>query len=179
MDPMTDNLDQLFSFIDDARIREKLANSKDRIRRSFNELFSGYSLRADDVLNDVVHVENYTGVVEVHDISFYSYCEHHFAPFFGTASVTYEPGTIITGLGKIVRLVRDVHARRLQIQETMTRDIADDMVRVLGARGVFVVTRAKHLCMCSRGPSDDTTLTRVAFGRGTLEHHARAYATHP
>lgn len=177
---MTDNLEQLFSFIDNEHVREKLAASKDRIRRSFDEVFSGYALRAEDVLNEVVRVHNYTGLIEVHDISFYSYCEHHFAPFFGTASVTYEPDAIITGLGKIVRLVRDVHARRLQIQETMASDIADDIARVIGARGVLVVTTAKHLCMCSRGPSDDTAQTTVVYGRGTLEHRARnGHAHHP
>jgi GTP cyclohydrolase IA len=149
-------------------IAERLVASRERIDRAFTELFSGYDLSAEDILNDVVHVENYSGVVTVGDISFYSYCEHHFAPFFGTASVTYQPGTIITGLGKIVRLVRDVHARRLQIQELMTRDIALDIERVIKAKGVRVVTKAKHLCVCSRGPGDDTAWTEVEFSCGSL-----------
>ncbi len=165
---MTDNLQQVFSFVTDEHVRQKLILSADRIRRSFDEMFSGYQLKAEDVLNDVVHVEEYTGVVRIDDINFYSVCEHHFAPFFGTVSVTYQPGTIITGLGKIVRLVRDVHGRRLQIQETMTRDIAIDIMRVLGARGVRVVSRARHLCMCCRGPKDDTAMTTVDYGCGTL-----------
>lgn len=166
------NLKNLFNFVEDPHVRVKLENSEDRIRRSFKELFSGYALSAEDVLNDVIHVKDYTGLVEVHEISFYSYCEHHFAPFFGTASVTYEPGEIITGLGKIVRLVHDVHARRLQIQEIMTRDIAEDISRVLGAKGVLVKTCAKHLCMCSRGPRDDNALTTVVYGCGTLKDRA-------
>jgi len=112
-------------------------------------------MTADQILNNVVQVESYTGLVCVDQINFYSFCEHHFAPFFGTASVTYHPNKIITGLGKIVRLVRDVHARRLQIQEIMTRDIAEDIMRVLDAKGAYVVTTAKHMCMCSRGPGDD------------------------
>lgn len=165
---MTDNLNQLFSFVADESVREKLQRSEDRIRRSFAELFSGYSLRAEDVLNDVIRVTDYTGIVRVEKINFYSICEHHFAPFFGIASVTYEPREIITGLGKIVRLVHDVHARRLQIQETMTRDIAEDMMSVLNAKGAFVVTEARHLCMCSRGPSDDTAMTTVKYGCGSL-----------
>ena len=90
----------------------------------------------------------------------------------------YQPGEIITGLGKIVRLARDVHGRRLQIQELMTRDIAEDIMRVLEAKGAFVVTKAKHLCMCSRGPKDDNSMTTVAYGVGTLENwlqHTKGY----
>lgn len=166
---MTDNLQQVFNFVTNEHVRQKLNLSADRIRRSFDEMFSGYQLKAEDVLNEVIQVERYTGLVSVHDINFYSVCEHHFAPFFGTVSVTYQPGKIITGLGKIVRLVHDVHARRLQLQETMTRDIAEDVVRVLDAAGARVVSRAKHLCMCSRGPKDDNALTTVVYGCGTLQ----------
>jgi len=162
------NIEMLFSFIENEHVREKLKGSQHRITKSFNQLFAGYSLKADDILNDVIHVENYTGIIEVKKINFYSYCEHHFAPFFGQASVYYEPNVIITGLGKIARLVKDVHGRRLQIQEIMTKDIAEDIMRVLGAKGAFVETTAKHMCMCSRGPSDDTTETTVTYGCGSL-----------
>jgi len=170
---MSDNLREMFSFISDSHVREKLRLSEDRIRRAFDELFSGYSLRAEDVLNEVVKVKDYSGIVTVENINFYSFCEHHFAPFFGTASVSYEPNEIITGLGKIVRLVHDVHARRLQIQEMMTKDIAEDLMRVLGAKGSFVTTEARHLCMCSRGPKDDTAITTVSYGCGTLKDKLR------
>jgi len=170
-----DNLETLFNFVEDKRVRAVLQCSRQRIRKSFNELFSGYSLRAEDVLNDIVHVKNYSGLVTVKDIQFHSFCQHHFLPFFGTALVVYEPRTIITGLGKIVRLVRDVHARRLQIQEVMTKDIAEDMMRVLRAKGVIIVTKAKHLCMCSRGPKDDVAMTTVVYGCGTLTKMAREY----
>ncbi|MBZ5668018.1 MAG: GTP cyclohydrolase I [Acidobacteriia bacterium] len=162
----------LLEFVGNEQVAAKLCASQERISRAFAELFSGYNLRAEDVLNEVVHVDQYDGTITVADINFYSYCEHHFAPFFGTASVTYAPGEIITGLGKIVRLVRDVHARRLQIQELMTKDIAEDLVRVLHARGAYVETRAKHLCICSRGPSDDTTQTIVRYGCGSLASSA-------
>jgi GTP cyclohydrolase I len=170
---MSDNLNQLFSFVSDGHVRERLQMSEGRIRRAFEELFSGYGLRAEEVLKEVVRVKDYTGIVRVEKINFYSFCEHHFAPFFGTASVAYEPNEIITGLGKLVRLVRDVHGRRLQIQELMTRDIADDLMRVLGAKGAFVVTEARHLCMCSRGPKDDTAVTTVEYGCGTLKDFFR------
>lgn len=164
------NLKQLFSFISDERVSQKLIKSEHRIKKSFDELFSGYALKAEDVLNDVVHVTNYSGIVCVKDINFYSFCEHHFAPFFGRADIYYQPNEIITGLGKIIRLVRDVHGKRLQIQEIMTKDIAEDMMRILKCKGVFVETTAKHMCMCSRGPSDDTSETTVTFGLGTLEN---------
>lgn len=155
-------------FDGDENIAEKLRGSEDRIARSFSELFSGYKLKAEDVLNEVVQVSEYSGLVTVSDINFYSFCQHHFSPFFGKASVAYEPGRIITGLGKIVRLVRDVHARRLQVQELMTRDIAEDIMRVLKAKGAYVETKAKHLCICSRGPKDDTTEALVHYGCGSL-----------
>jgi GTP cyclohydrolase I len=167
-----DNLNTLLGFISNQDVQQQLRRSEHRIRRAFEELFGGYSLRAEDVLNEVVRVENYSGLVTVQDITFYSFCEHHFSPFFGTATVTYQPGKIITGLGKIVRLVHDVHARRLQIQETMTKDIAEDIMRVLGAKGAMVVTKAKHLCMCSRGPKDANAVTVVTYGVGTLEESA-------
>jgi len=162
---------QLSAWLTNPAVRSRLQDSETRIRKSFDELFSGYALKAEDVLNDVVRTEHFTGLVKIQSISFYTFCEHHFAPFFGTADVIYQPDKIITGLGKIVRLVREVHARRLQIQELMTKDIAVDMKRVLDAKGVFVITRAKHLCMCSRGPSDDNAETVVMFGCGTLENY--------
>lgn len=160
---------RLSVWLENSEVRSRLEASEGRIRKSFGVLFSGYNLKAEDVLNEVVHVKQYEGTVSVHSISFYTFCEHHFAPFYGTAEVVYEPDRIITGLGKIVRLVRDVHARRLQIQEIMTRDIALDIMRVLKARGVFVKTTAKHLCICSRGPSDDNAESTVIYACGTLK----------
>ena len=167
---MENNINKLFSFVANEEVRQKLLLSEHRIRKSYDELFSGYALKAEDVLNDVIHVSDYTGVVEVKNIQFYSMCEHHFAPFFGTANVYYQPKEIITGLGKLVRLVRDVHGRRLQIQEIMTKNIAEDIMRVLDCKGVYVETTAKHLCMCSRGPKDDLADTTVSYGLGTLEN---------
>ena len=158
----------VFDFEGGDRVAGAIGTSADRIRRAFSELFSGYGLTAEDVLNETVRVVDYSGIITIRDITFYSYCEHHFAPFFGTADVSYEPREIITGLGKIVRLVHDVHARRLHIQELMTRDIALDLMRVLEAKGARVTTRAKHLCMCSRGPSDHNAITEVTYSAGTL-----------
>lgn len=165
----TDNLNTLFSFIENEEVREKLKGSEHRIRKSYNELFSGYTLKGEDILNDVVHVENYNGIVEMKNIHFYSMCEHHFAPFFGTCDIYYQPNSIITGLGKLVRLVKDVHSKRLQIQELMTKDICNDVMKVLDAKGCYVRTQAKHLCICSRGPKDDVAETICTYAEGSLK----------
>ncbi|MCZ2129685.1 MAG: GTP cyclohydrolase I [Bacteroidia bacterium] len=164
-----DNLKALFSFVENETVREKLQQSEARIRKSYNELFSGYALKAEDVLNDVIHVDEYNGIVEMRNIQFYSMCEHHFAPFFGSCDIYYQPKTIITGLGKLVRLVKDVHSKRLQIQEIMTQDICKDVMRVLDAKGCYVRTQAKHLCICSRGPQDDVAETVCTYAEGTLK----------
>lgn len=164
-----DNLKALFSFVENETVREKLQQSEHRIRKSYNELFSGYALKAEDVLNDVIHVDEYNGIVEMRNIQFYSMCEHHFAPFFGSCDIYYQPKTIITGLGKLVRLVKDVHSKRLQIQEIMTQDICKDVMRVLDAKGCYVRTQAKHLCICSRGPQDDVAETVCTYAEGTLK----------
>lgn len=164
-----DNLKTLFSFIENEKVREKLKASEERIRKSYNELFSGYELKGEDVLNDVVHVTDYNGIVEMKNIQFYSMCEHHFAPFFGSCDIYYQPKEIITGLGKLVRLVSDVHSKRLQIQEIMTQDICKDVMRILDAKGCYVRTQAKHLCICSRGPKDDVAETVCTYAEGTLK----------
>lgn len=165
-----DNLTTLFSFINNESVREKLSGSEKRIRKSFDELFSGYSLKGEDVLNDVIHVKDYDGIVQMKNIHFYSMCEHHFAPFFGTCDIYYQPKKIITGLGKLVRLVKDVHGRRLQIQEIMTRDICNDIMQILEAKGCYVRTQAKHLCICSRGPNDDMAETVCTYAAGSLKN---------
>lgn len=164
-----DNLETLFGFIGNDEVREKLHQSEERIRKSYDELFSGYELTAEDILNDVVHVEEYNGIVQMLNIQFYSMCEHHFAPFFGSCDIYYQPKEIITGLGKLVRLVRDVHSKRLQIQELMTHDICKDVMRVLDAKGCYVRTKAKHLCICSRGPNDDLAETVCTYAEGSLK----------
>lgn len=163
----------MFGFITNPDVREKLEESEHRITKAYTELFSGYNLKGEEILNDVVHVKDYTGVVCMKDISFYTFCEHHFLPFYGTADVYYQPDKIITGLGKIVRLIRDVHARRLQIQEIMAKNIVDDMQKVLSPKGIFVEIKAKHLCVCSRGPGDDNTITVVTYGTGTLKDYKK------
>jgi GTP cyclohydrolase IA len=130
--------------------REGLRQSPARIIRSWDELFSGYDQRADDVLVTQFHAEQYDEMVLLRDVEFYSTCEHHLLPFSGDAHIAYIPDQKIVGLSKLARLV-DVFARRLQVQERLTRQIASELARVLKPKGVAVMMEGKHQCMSCRG----------------------------
>ena len=132
------------------------------------ELLDGYQADVGAILNDIARVREYPGIVLEQGINFTSICYHHFLPFFGTIDVAYEPGEVITGLGRIVELVQAL-AHRLQIQEFLVRDIAETIRERVKARGVFVRSRAVHLCVHSRGPSDHTMETVCTYAVGALE----------
>src|SRR5438067_1888292 len=139
-----------------------------RIVAAYSELLDGYKADIPAILNDIAHVEKHSGLVLEREINFTSICYHHFLPFFGTIDVAYEPGKIITGLGRIVELVQAL-AHRLQIQEFLVRDIAETIKERVGAKGVFVRARAVHLCCRSRGPSDHTMETVCTYAVGSFE----------
>ena len=141
----------------------------DRIARAFKELLAGYEIDPATVLKTTrpLAAGERPGLVEVKDITFHSLCAHHFLPFFGFVDLCYEPGETILGLGKLPRLV-DAYARRFQIQEDLVRDVAREMMESGRARGVRVRSRARHLCMCSRGPSNHTAETHAEFSLGSL-----------
>lgn len=152
--------------------REGLVNTPERVARMFAETLSGSQLRADDVLTttfDIGHEE----LVLVKDIELYSTCEHHMVPFHGVAHVGYIPGADgrITGLSKLARVV-DVFARRLQVQERLTTQVADALVRLLDPRGVIVVIEAEHLCMSMRGVRKAGSRTMTSAVRGALRNPA-------
>jgi len=152
--------------------REGHVNTPDRVARMFAETLSGSQLRADDVLTttfDIGHEE----LVLVKDIELYSTCEHHMVPFHGVAHVGYIPGADgrITGLSKLARVV-DVFARRLQVQERLTTQVADALVRLLDPRGVIVVIEAEHLCMSMRGVRKAGSRTMTSAVRGALRNPA-------
>jgi len=142
---------------------------EDRIARAFRELLAGYEIDPASVLKTTRMLEpgESPGRVEVKEIAFYSLCAHHFLPFFGEVDLAYEPGDRILGLGKLPRLV-DALSRRFQIQEDLGREVAGAMMEHGHARGVRVRSRARHLCMCSRGPSSQTSITHTEFSLGTL-----------
>src|SRR5437660_5537150 len=147
---------------------EDLRQWEHRIVAAYSELMDGYKADIAAILNDIARVQNYPGLVLEHGINFTSICYHHFLPFFGTIDVAYEPGEIITGLGRIVELVQAL-AHRLQIQEFLVRDIAQTIRERIKAKGVFVRSRAVHLCVRSRGPSDHTMETVCTYGIGSFE----------
>ncbi|MBK7978085.1 MAG: GTP cyclohydrolase I [Deltaproteobacteria bacterium] len=149
---------------DDARAEHCEA----RIVRAYRELLSGYSIDPATILKTTRRVapEETPGVVTVVGISFTSICAHHFLPFFGKVKVSYLPGDRILGLGKLPRLVQ-AYARRFQIQEDLVKEIAEELMRSGGARAARASCKARHLCICARGPSDPTSYTRTEYQAGT------------
>jgi len=130
--------------------REGLRDTPARVARMYREVLAGYRMTPASILNDAVFETPYNEMVVVKDIDFYSLCEHHMLPFFGVAHVAYIPDRKVIGLSKIPRIV-DMYARRLQIQERMTVEIARTLQDLLQPRGVAVVLEAIHLCSVMRG----------------------------
>ena len=143
--------------------REGLRNTPDQVSRMYAELLSGYHADPEKIINGAVFHINYDEMVLVRDIEFYSLCEHHMLPFLGRAHVAYLPAGKIIGLSKIPRIV-DMYARRLQVQERMTRQIADLLQETLEPHGVAVVVEAMHLCSMMRGvKKHDARMTTSAM----------------
>jgi GTP cyclohydrolase I len=152
--------------------REGLKDTPDRVARAYAELTSGMRLEAADVLTttfDIGHDE----MVLVRDIELWSMCEHHLVPFTGVAHVGYIPAETgkITGLSKLARLV-DVYAKRPQVQERLTTQVADALMEILEARGVIVVMEAEHLCMTMRGVRKGGARTITSAVRGIMHNPA-------
>ena len=143
--------------------REGLRNTPDRVARMYTELLSGYTADPQRVVNGALFEVKYDEMVIVRDIEFYSMCEHHMLPFIGRAHVAYIPDGKVLGLSKIPRIV-DMYARRLQVQERMTRQIADFLRDLLEPQGVAVVVEAMHLCSMMRGvKKHDARMTTSAM----------------
>ena len=151
--------------------REGLINTPERVSRMYAELLSGYSADPDQIINGALFDVDYDEMVLVRDIEFYSLCEHHMLPFLGRAHVAYLPKGKVIGLSKIPRIV-DMYARRLQVQERMTREIADVIQEMLAPHGVAVVVEAVHLCATMRGvKKHDARMTTSAM-LGTFRANA-------
>jgi len=145
--------------------REGLVKTPSRVAKALTFLTSGYSADIDDVLNGALFTVNYNEMVIVRDIDYYSLCEHHLLPFFGKCHVAYIPNGRVIGLSKIPRLV-NVFARRLQIQERMTNQIAETIREKIDPIGVAVVCEGTHLCMSMRGveKQNSTAVTSAMLG---------------
>jgi GTP cyclohydrolase I len=147
--------------------REGLLKTPDRVSRSLGWLTRGYALSVADAVGDAVFEEEHSSMVMVRDIEFYSLCEHHMLPFFGKAHVAYVPNGRIVGLSKLPRIV-EIFARRLQVQERLTEQIADALDDVLAPAGVGVVLEASHLCMMMRGVEKQNSATITSALRGVF-----------
>jgi len=152
--------------------REGLLRTPARVERALKFLTSGYNADIDEVLNDALFTVDYNEMVIVKDIDFYSLCEHHLLPFFGKCHIAYIPRTKVIGLSKIPRLV-DVFARRLQIQERMTNQIAETIREKLNPLGVAVVCEGTHLCMSMRGVEKQNSLAVTSAMLGAFRDNAR------
>ena len=152
--------------------REGLVKTPERVEKAYKFLTSGYAADIDRVLNNALFTVDYSEMVIVKDVDFYSLCEHHLLPFFGKCHVAYIPSTKVIGLSKIPRLV-DVFARRLQVQERLTNQIADTIREKIAPLGVAVVMEATHLCMSMRGVEKQNSFAVTSAMLGAFRNNAR------
>src|ERR687884_205536 len=152
--------------------REGLLDTPKRVEKAYRFLTSGYDANIDQVLNNALFTVDYSEMVIVKDIDFYSLCEHHLLPFFGKCHVAYIPSNRVIGLSKIPRLV-DVFARRLQVQERMTKQIADTIRDKISPIGVAVVMEATHLCMSMRGVEKQNSFAVTSAMHGVFRTNTR------
>ena len=152
--------------------REGLRRTPVRAARALEFLTQGYRQDLDEIINDAVFASDASEIILVKDIELYSLCEHHLLPFIGRAHVAYLPNGKVIGLSKVARIV-DVFARRLQIQENLTTQIAESLMRCLEPLGVAVVVEAKHLCMMMRGVEKQNSVMKTSCLLGTFKDDAR------
>lgn len=150
--------------------REGLVETPKRVAQMYTELLAGYEETPETHLSKTFNVENNDVVIE-RDIHFYSLCEHHLLPFFGHVHIAYIPDGKVAGLSKLARLV-EMYARRLQLQEQMTTQIAQSLMDYLPCKGVMVIAEAEHLCMSMRGVKKPGTQTRTMACRGIFAEDA-------
>ena len=147
--------------------REGLFKTPERVEKSMKFLTRGYTQNIEEVVNGALFEAESDDMIIVRDIEFFSMCEHHMLPFFGKCHVGYIPNKKILGLSKVARIV-DMYARRLQIQERMTKEIATALMEILDAQGVGVVIEAQHLCMQMRGVEKQNSFTTTSSMQGSF-----------
>lgn len=166
------NIAELLHLIGEDPKREGLVRTPQRVAKAYGFLTSGYHQDLKKVLNEAVFTEKYDEMVIVKDIDFFSLCEHHMLPFYGKAHVAYIPTGKILGLSKIPRIV-EIFARRLQVQERLTQQIAETIFNVLEPDGVAVVIEAKHLCMMMRGVEKQNSVATTSAMLGSFREDER------
>lgn len=151
--------------------REGLLKTPYRVARAFEYLTKGYQQDPKEVINNAIFTEeDYSEMIVVKDIDFFSMCEHHILPFFGRANVAYIPNKRIVGISKVARLV-DVYARRLQVQERITTQVANTLMEELNPLGVGVIITAEHLCMRMRGVEKQNSIVTTSATLGAFRTH--------
>jgi GTP cyclohydrolase I len=172
---MQDIIRGLLSALGEDPSREGLLDTPKRVERALQFLTGGHKEDVDAVLNNALFTVDYNEMVIVRDIDFYSLCEHHMLPFFGKCHVAYIPNGKVVGLSKIPRLV-DIFARRLQVQERLTNQIANTLLDKINPLGVGVVTEATHLCMAMRGVEKQNSVAVTSAMLGSFRSDARTRA---
>ena len=166
LEELADHYKEILTLLGEDTAREGLQKTPMRVAKAMQVLTRGYQMDAHKVLTDALFKEDYSQMVIVKDIDFFSLCEHHMLPFYGKAHVAYIPNGYITGLSKIARVV-DIFAHRLQVQERMTQQIKDCIQDTLKPLGVMVVVEAKHMCMQMRGIEKQNAITTTSDFSGS------------
>jgi GTP cyclohydrolase I len=169
---MQDLIKRLLTELGEDPSREGLANTPKRVEQALRFLTSGYQADVDTVINNALFSVDYSEMVIVKDIDFYSLCEHHLLPFFGKCHIAYIPSQKVIGLSKIPRIV-DIFSRRLQVQERLTNQIADIIREKVAPRGVAVVMEGTHLCMSMRGVQKQNSFAVTSAMHGIFRDKAR------
>ncbi len=172
-DPIAAHARALLAEVGEDPRRAGLADTPKRFAKALRSLTSGYEADLESVVGHGLFEAEGEGTVVVRDIEFYSLCEHHMLPFFGRVHVAYVPAKRIIGLSKIPRIV-ELYARRLQVQERLTQQIAAALEKVLEPKGVLVLAEARHLCMAMRGVEKQQSVTATRALRGTFVQDGQA-----
>src|SRR4051795_9532356 len=171
-EPFAEKICEVLAALGEDPRREGLLKTPERVEASLRWLTQGYWQTVEDVVGDAVFEEKHQSMIMVRDIELYSLCEHHMLPFFGRAHVAYIPNGKILGLSKVAPIV-DVFARRLQVQERLTDEIADAIMNVLKPTGVGVVIEAAHFCMMMRGVEKQNSRTVTSALRGIFRDDSK------
>jgi GTP cyclohydrolase IA len=175
-DELADTVAALLEQLGEDPDREGLLDTPNRVAESLRYLTAGYAANPSTIVGDALFAaQGYDDMVVVKDIAFFSLCEHHLLPFFGHAHIGYVPDGTVVGLSKLPRLV-DAYSRRLQLQERMTREIADAINAVVAPRGVAVVVEGRHLCIEMRGVEKESSQTMTSCMLGVFRSDQRTRA---